>query len=59
MQQKRIEWVDTARFFAMIAVMAVGIIGMVLYIGMTKGWDSFMRKEAEPATSMLKMWMNL
>ena len=45
--------------YAMIIVMAVGIAGMVLYVGLTKGWDSFMRKEAEPATSMLKMWMNL
>ena len=31
--------------YIMIAVIAVGIVGMVLFTGLTKGWDVFMMKQ--------------
>lgn len=42
--------------YAMIAVIALGLIAMVLYLGMTKGWDSFFKKEAaETARNAMRL----
>lgn len=45
--------------YTMIAVIAVGIIAMVLYTGMTKGWDSFTIKKAKDAAWAIGNWMRL
>ena len=45
--------------YAMIAVIAVGLIAMVLYNGLTKGWDFFLKKETAEAALMTGTWLRL
>lgn len=45
--------------YAMIAVMAIGIIAMVIYNGVTKGWDVFAPKAAEEAARFIAPWSRL
>ena len=45
--------------YAMIAVIAVGIIALILYTGLTKGWDSFRIKKAADAAWLAGNWLRL
>ena len=41
--------------YAMIIVIAVGVVGVFLYLGFTQGWDIFKKKEeAEAAIRLLR-----
>lgn len=43
--------------YAMIIVIGLGVVGMLLYVGFTQGWDFFKKKdEAETAVRALR-WM--
>ena len=42
--------------YAMIAVIAVGVVALLLYTGLTQGWDFFKKKdEAEAALKLLRI----
>ena len=42
--------------FAMIAVIAVGVVALLLYTGLTQGWDFFRKKdEVEAALGMMRV----
>ena len=45
--------------YAMIIVMAVGLIGIFLYTGLTKGWDVFTKKTTQEAARMAVDWLRL
>ena len=42
--------------YAMIAVIAIGVVSMFLYMGFTRGWDFFKKKEeAEAALKLMRV----
>ena len=42
--------------YAMIAVIAVGVVALLMYTGLTQGWDFFKKKdEAEAALRLLRI----